>query len=106
MTWVIPPVRGLIDPNAAPTFLIDDIGAIRLEGGMATVYYYRNEPCLHGGDDQKVVDVIIKRKGVSLVSSFTKIATFAQYFMMGGPDTQPDIIPGKPPNPFMPRLVR
>ena len=97
MSWIIPPVKGLVDPYAAPVIKVDGIGAVRFRDGEVTVYYYETEPSLHGGEDQAVVRVIMKRRAEEMVQSMSTVATFAHRLMFKGAENQPfTVIPTSP----------
>lgn len=79
MTWIVPPER-LIEPVPAPVFFVDEIGAIRVEDGIISVYYCAKRPCMElGGICDNVVEVVLQRPIASFIKSHVKMAALAEF---------------------------
>ncbi len=101
--WIVPPIVGLIEPTPAPVIWIDDIGAIALDDGIASIYYCARRPDLHGDGIQWTVELIVQKRIVSVIDGFPKMFALVQRVIAKGDCSSPPL--GEAPPPSRPRLV-
>ncbi|HEY4721841.1 MAG TPA: hypothetical protein VII92_08345 [Anaerolineae bacterium] len=100
--WIVPPITGLIEPAPAPVIWIDDIGAIALDDGVASIYYCARRPDLYGDGLQWTVELIVQRRVVSVIDEFPKMFALVQRMIASEHGKPPA---GLTPSPSRPRLV-
>jgi hypothetical protein len=93
MTWIVPPVDGLVETAVAPVIWVDGIGAIAMTGDAVSVYYYGLRYGLQRNKPEKQVEVIIKRSPSTFMNSIGLAASATGLF---NPPTKPLRFFGRP----------
>lgn len=95
--WVVPPVAGLIELNAAPEIVAEGIGAIAIKNGRVTIYLYDEQMPLDPGN-QEPMRVVTARVVGELANIPACLVQLARCMVTGrAPGIAPEPEPSKGP---------
>jgi|GEM_PF-3841945 len=96
--WIVPPIAELFEPVPAPVIWVDGVAAVALDNGVLSIYSYSVKDPFHGDGQEFTLELVTKRSLITLPRDMCRVAR-ALEMCFGAP-------PGRPPNGFVPRLVR